>query len=325
MVYLPGYTLTHHARLIDELSAALAPSTWRNKASHINTYIQFCSLHHVRQLAPSVYNLLSFLLFLKDRLKSVNSIMNYFSTVKLWVIAAGGDKEVFNAPEVYMMKRGLIKNSTHAPSKAPNITPSEFQLVVTRIRSLNPCPYVIPAALLLMYFTLARQGNIVATSGDINSCQHLLRYSDVTLCDGNLYVTIRSTKTHFASSPSVVFKIPQISASLCCPVTAWSEYTQTVNLLLDSPALVLPTGEPLTARILLRALKLTCIELFGTDNEYTLHSIRRGATQACQSSGLSIENIMAAGMWRSGSVNTYLHDTLITSAPSALAKLFGER
>ena len=290
----------------------------------MNTYMQFCDLHQVPYLAPGVYDLLSYLLFLKDRLKSVNSIMNYFSTVKLWVIAAKGNVDVFNAHEISLMKRGLIKNSTHEPAKAPIISPEELAMVVAHMRSLDPCPHVLPAAL-LMFFTLARQCNIVATSEDTSSCPHLLRYRDVKVYKGDLYVTIRSTKTHFASYPSIIFKIPSILFSVCCPVTAWHNYIHTVNILPDSPALVLPSGEALTAKILLRALKLTCVEIFGSDRDVTLHSIRRGATQACQSSGLSIENIMAAGMWRSGAVNTYLQDTLISSAPAALAKLFGER
>ena len=37
--------------------------------------------------------------------------------------------------------------------------------------------------------------------------------------------------------------------------------------------------------------------MFGIDKGYMLHSLRRGAAQACQGAGLSLGNIMAVGTW----------------------------
>ena len=55
-----------------------------------------------------------------------------------------------------------------------------------------------------------------------------------------------------------------------------------------------PTGSYPSAHTLLRVLKLVSFAVFGYDKGYTL---RRGATQACQGAGLSLDNIMSAGMW----------------------------
>ena len=42
----------------------------------------------------------------------------------------------------------------------------------------------------------------------------------------------------------------------------------------DSVALLLPNGTPLSATIMLRALKLVAFEVFGVDRNFTLHSLR---------------------------------------------------
>ena len=84
----------------------------------------------------------------------------------------------------------------------------------------------------------------------------------------------------------------------------------------DFPALVFPTGLPLTASTLLRALRLVSYATFKTDKNVTLHSMRRGAAQACQNGGLSLEHIMSAGMWRSSAVNSCIQAINISSAPA---------
>ena len=68
----------------------------------------------------------------------------------------------------------------------------------------------------------------------------------------------------------------------------------------------------------LRAIKIALYAALGLDKGYTLHSLRRGAAQACQGSGLSLENIMRAGTWESKAVNSYLNSVHICAAPTVL-------
>ena len=77
----------------------------------MNVYLAFCKRHIVQHFSPSAYDLLSFLLYLKDRLKSVGTNMNYFSSVKLWVTAGPGDLAAFNAPKIKTMKCGVAKQT----------------------------------------------------------------------------------------------------------------------------------------------------------------------------------------------------------------------
>ena len=317
--------MNHHDKLKEAYIAALAPSTWKNKASHVNVYLEFCKQHSVDCFDPKVYDLLSFLLYLSERLKCSGSVMNYFSSVRSWVVAASMTSVCFDAPEILTMKKGIAKNTGHVPSKAPAITPHDFKAIIGFLHALNPRPHVIIAALILGYFTLVRQSNLVVTAPHVHPSMHVIKRADVAVTESALLVTLRSTKTRSQALPPVVFRLPAMPGSPCCPVTAWQEYSNTVCSLPQSPAFVLPDNSPLSARHLLRALRIASLAVFGIDKHFTLHSLRRGATQACQSLGLSIDSIMSAGMWRSSAINTYLQALHISSAPAALANCLGER
>ena len=133
-------------------------------------------MHQVDCFSPSVYDLLSFLLCLKDKLKSPGTIMNYFSTVKIWVKAGPGKSSSFDVPELATMKKGIVKNSTHIPSKAPSISPQDFKQIITFLVNMNPCPYVLVVGLLLTYFTMARQSNIDMTTNSTATSTHLIKF-----------------------------------------------------------------------------------------------------------------------------------------------------
>ena len=90
---------------------------------HVNAYLKFCSDHDVVALSPSVYDLLSFLLFLSDKLRSPRAVSNYFCSVKLWITSANSGLDTY---EVKLMKKALIKNSRHTVSHAPALGPEEF-------------------------------------------------------------------------------------------------------------------------------------------------------------------------------------------------------
>ena len=272
--------------------------------------------------SPRVYDLLSFLLLLRDRLKSPGAIFNYFSSVKIWVTAGPGDSSAFSAYEISVIKRGLSKNSKHVPTRATPLCPLDFKRIIQCLFTLDPKPVVLIVSLLFGYFTLIRQSNLV-TTGSVTSSPHVLKFKDVEVTEEAVFITIISTKSHPATFAPVIFRLPALENSVCCPVTAWKLYIATVNPSPSSPAFLLPNGEPLSRHVLTRALKLISCSLFGPTKCFTLHSLRRGATQACQGAGLTLSNLMSAGMWRSAAVKNYLQPIHISAAPSALGKLLG--
>ena len=56
-LYLRGYSISHHHRLMDTYRCALVHGTWCSIASHVNLYLQFCHRHSVNVFGPTVYDL----------------------------------------------------------------------------------------------------------------------------------------------------------------------------------------------------------------------------------------------------------------------------
>ena len=248
--------------------------------------------------------------------------MNYFSSVKIWVMTHNPSAEAFTSHEVKLMKKAVFKMSKHVPRQAPPLLPGQFKFIVEFLARLNPPPSVLIVALLITYFTFLRQSNIVPSSSDLTLSQHVLKFKDVVLSTDSLIITVRSTKTRSGAVP-LTFVLPEIPGSRCCPVSAWVKYLATVRPALDGPAFLLPTGGLLTVRILTRALRIASTAALGADLGFTLHSLRRGASQACDELGLDLNKIKQAGTWTSRSVLDYVGNSIIRDGPAAISTLLG--
>ena len=79
-------------------------------------------------------------------------------------------------------------------------------------------PYVLIVSLIVGYFTLPRQSNLVLTSASVHDSPHVITVKDTSVTPDALFVTLRSSKTKFASSPHVTFRLPALPGSPCCLV-----------------------------------------------------------------------------------------------------------
>ena len=84
---------------------------------------------------------MSLILYLKDRLRASGSVPNYFSFIKQWVTSVTGDVNAFNAPEISIMKKGVVKNCMHVPSFVPGIPPSLFKSIIHFLQVMTPRPH----------------------------------------------------------------------------------------------------------------------------------------------------------------------------------------
>ena len=101
-----------------EYKKALAPATWRNKALHLQTLMEFCSLHDLHITRLDEYDVLSFILFLKTRLTSPGAVQ-YVSGARIWLLAAVGSAPAFDTYKVGVLKRGLRRTMHHITHKVP--------------------------------------------------------------------------------------------------------------------------------------------------------------------------------------------------------------
>lgn len=267
--------------------------------------------------------MLSFILFLKKKLKSPGAVRNYVSSARTWTLAVQGTAEHFDTYNVALLKRGLDRSMKHTPAVSPPIWPEHIEHMSRVLDELGKEARVIKAVLLIGYFTALRQSNLIAGSGAARST-HALKAKDVTERTGELWVTVHTSKSAPASGRARVFKLQRHNSPLCCPLVAWKKYARYVHPEQDGPAFVTRMGTHLTVakvtKLLRAALKFSS---YPAPQDFTLHALRRGAVHACANAGSTLDQIRELGHWRSDAVNHYLPPNVIRDAPTTLRACFG--
>lgn len=290
--------------------------------SQVLEYLSYMDDHGARPLRPTQYEALSYVLHLHDN-KTPGTVMNYISGVRTWLRLMGAPTTAFDTYLLEVLKKGIARSSSHVPTQAPPLRPTDVRKAVCFFNSAGDNGPVLSAALLLGYFTLLRQSNLLLSPVRTDP-GHVLRAKDITLTREGLNVHVRSSKTLSKSSPPRDIAVPAIPGSKYCPVRAWRKYVSRTQPYLEGPAFITTDGLPLRPRGLLDTLRLAlAVGGHPAPGAITLHSLRRGGAQACASSGSSLEDIKALGHWTSDAVHKYIPRHLIYSAPRTLAENFG--
>ena len=169
-----GYSDDLHAQLLDTCFAGLAIGTWRNRSTQVAKYIQFAAQHEFRPLHPEQYDVMAYTIHLSRTLLAPGTVINYMSGARTWVKMFGGDTSEFDSYMVALTKRGVLRLSSHTPSQAPPLTPTNIRHIVQHLMTAGPDAAVLIAALLIGYNTLLRQGNLI-TSHAFSDQGHTLR------------------------------------------------------------------------------------------------------------------------------------------------------
>ena len=138
-----------------------------------------------------------------------------------------------------------------------------------------------------------------------------------------MLVCYLTTKTHGVEHQSLLYSLPALPRSSCCPVQARSVYTANRVFNPEGPALILPDGSFLTASILTKVLRIASSMLVPSSTHLMIHSLRRGAVQVCLQARVPLPDIQEARSWRSSAMNADFTQDPITQAPLALAYLLG--
>lgn len=262
---------------------------------------------------------MSFIASLTITLRSPSAIYNYLSGARTWVSLMGGRTAAFDTYPVSVVKRGVARSSLHVPRQAPPLTVELLDLIVKYFRSSGRSAKVLSAALLLGFFTLLRQGNLLVTGRSYDP-GHTIKAADVVDTGSHLQVHVRSTKTTRSAADAFTIIVHPLPGARCCPVRAWREYKSTTPTPPTGPAFLITDGTPLTAPTLTKALRAALASVHHpAPGSFTLHSVRRGGAQACARAGARLDDVRQLGNWRSGAVYTYVPREAFTAATQALS------
>lgn len=313
-----------HRRLMEMYDKGLAPGTHRNRKIQAARYIEFMTSHNADPRAPSLYDALQFVRHLFEVLTAPTSIKNALSGARSWISEAGGDAHPLSSPAVRRLIRGGERDTVHVVRQAPPLRPDMLYQVMQILIKAGPATIMPRAALLLGYFTLLRQSNLVSPSPTGWGGPHTLRRRDIQSHHRGLTVTIHSSKTITSRARAITLLVPAIPGSPLCPVQAWRLAEKAYPAKDSAPAFLSSLTRPLDSHNLTKILRLTLSALkTPNSNDYSLHSLRRGAAQTCQALGVPIPAIMAQGSWDSKAIFSYIPKKAAPTAPLALARYFG--
>ena len=280
--------------------------------------------HGAPLLEPRIYDVLQFVTSLYHTMRSPGGIQNALSGARSWLLDHGGSPDALSHPSVKRLCRGGNKVFPHRVLCAPPISPRVLRHLIAFLTTFGT-PTLMPiAALLIGYFAMLRQSNLLSPRPGIWGGPHTIRRRDIRPCPQGLRVTLNSSKTIQAPRDAVELLVPKIHDSLLCPVLAWHKASAAVPASGLAPAFLssadTPLDTPTLTKILRLSLKMIHVPLYDT---YTFRSLRRGAAQACQGAGVPLAAIKAQGTWESSAIFSYIPRKAPTAAPLALASYFG--
>ena len=302
----------------DTYDAAFTSKSKANRRNQAKAYLSFMISYKLNYMSPDLIDILMFVQFLTNSFKSPQTVKNYLSGAKTFVIEAGGNYQQFLASMVRNMVRGVDKLSKHCVTQAPALSVPFIKKVCDQLRLLSDIGRVAAAMVLFVFATYLRQSNVAYTPDGFN---HMVKRSDISFSTNHMWIHVRSTKT-IRSSKGVVIPVKR-SNSVYCPVRAYEEALSLSRGSSNSYAFTEPgSNRPLYAtkvNMLLRAVATSLRHPLA--KAISLHSLRRSAAQACASLGISEEEIRDHGTWKSGAIYTYVPKIIFTKVPAAVASL----
>lgn len=285
--------------MLQSYQAATAPGTHMNRKRQATLYLKFALTYNVNYLNPSPLEAAWYVQFLANTYKSLSTIKNYISGARTWILQHNGDPAPFSNAQVNEVFKGVSKKSSHIPSPAFPLAPNHVRIICQFLDNYGNPSLPVKAAILIGFTCFLRVSNLVSPSASMWEGPHTLRAADIQLSGSKLYVIIRSSKTIKIGSP-VILQVESVADKICCPVYTWSRYIHLFRPSPFGPAFILPSGSALTSRPI---VSLMCLALqsngFPQYKSVSMHSLRRGGTQAAQDMGASDQELKLHGTWRS--------------------------
>ena len=274
---------------------------------------------------PPPQQLMWYLEYLSQNLKSPQSVKNYLSAVGFLHRQLGLECPALQSHQVTTMVRA-VEHTLRSPivPKKPVTVHMLFNLVHL-CDQLGTWGMVFKCAILFCFFGFFRQSNVAPRSPQLYDCSRDTSRSDVNIKTNGLLVRLKWTKTHQVAHKPVYVHLPRIQGSPLCPRQAYVRMCAAIPTQSSTAPLLLCTtkGKPhtvVTTRMLATQFNRLITRLHLPTACYTLHSLRKGGATLCHNMGVPLDKIKTHGTWTSDAVLSYITaDTATISSTMATA------
>ena len=270
----------------------------------------FCTYFGLIALPASIDTLCCFAQCLSRTFKSVQSIRNYVSGVKLLHILHDMPFPV-NRIEIKLLLRGLERMKQHCPKQALPITPSILLEFLHFLDLELPGHAVYWCLFLFAFYLMSRKSNLVPMSYD--SAHKVIKRRDVFIQDSVIVIVFHWSKTIQFGERKLKIPLLAIPGNPLCPVAAYNRMLRLVPASGSQPLFsVYHAGVPVPITYgNLQSFLRKLISRTGRDpSSFSSHSFRRGGATFAFQSKVPINLIQLHGDWRSDAYKEYLTFTL---------------
>ena len=282
----------------------------------------FCRLHDLTENKLEEYDILSYIVYLKKKLKSPGAVLNYLSTARTWTLAVTGSAKSFDTYRVTTLKKGLKRTMSPVLTNKPPFLIEHLKHVVDVFDSLGSAARVMKAYILIAFCSALRQSNLILHNL-LDKEEHVLLARNVSVTKKGLELVIRTSKTTTCYEQKLIV-IPRASNPQYCPVVAWLNFRVLKAAAHARLAFVTSNGSPLLSRPATNLIRQALTHsTYKRPMSFTLHDIRRASVQTCAKGGATLGQLKALGGWKSDAIFSYLPRELVAKGPSTLSASLG--
>ena len=303
-------TATHLAsRATTRLHQAFRPATMASYSRKFRLFVAFCSFInvHLHNLTPLI--LLAFLEFLVVNQTSPSNIANYMSAVKTTLAMHGVSTIAFHDQRIMLFQKSLRMTRQFAV-KIKKIIDIDMLKHIVGICDTMWMGQIFKALYLVAFFSFLRISNLVPHKIAAFSPLQQLTRGDVFFASPGLHILVKWTKTMQTRDSVKILKLPLLSHSPLCPVTAVKNLLMLTPGHQDTPLFQIKNAKaqwvPLTDSQTRRNFIQILTRLGLQDSGMSLHTFRRSGASLAFNSNVALQNIQSHGTWTSDCVWRYI-------------------
>ena len=282
----------------------MAKSTLQTRNSQWTKYLTFMCEHGLQSLPASSTDICRFIAYIA-RSSKYSTVNNYLSAVIVLHRMYGYEVKFREDYAVKLVLQGIRRVLGDLHSPLPSLQPRDLISAFVQVDLSSSVQHAVWSSVCVAFRSLLRKSNILVCS----ESDHVLSRRDVVFTDWGMVLIVSSTKTIQHGERELSIPVVRSPGSPLCAVTYVWEHIHRVPASPDSPLFMTPGDRgaiPLTYSTALRWLKCWCNHLLRDTTGLGFHSLRRGAASYLHGMGVSLQDIMQAGDWKSLAVLSYL-------------------
>ena len=286
-------------------------STKKNLLTQLSAYQKFCDKYQLPYFPADNKHICRFGQHLAQTFKSPDSVGNYLSAVRTFMALMGFPIPNPQEKRMQMFIQGLKRYMDHEVKQAAPITP-ELLLKISRVVDYTSQTDMVAWVATLIGFTMfLRKSNLVPDAMDDFNPDMQFRRQDLNVTGPFSVMMAEITWAKNLQFKQKILRLPILPVDIkaICPVL-WVHYMmQKVPALPHDPAFTVWVGnekQALSANQLVARLRKWLKLVKEKEEEYSLHSLRRGGATFAHQCNIEAEMIKRLGNWASDAYKRYI-------------------